>query len=536
MIHSTSFRILSSLAIAALCAAATPAQSTERVSVSSAGAEANGASPAPETVGRAISFDGRFVAFSSLADNLVAGDTNGESDVFVRDHQLGTTVRVSSSTAGVQGNGESIRPAISDSGRYVVFQSAADNLVPGDTNQHVDIFIHDLMTAQTARISVKGSGIQANHHSNNPAISADGRFIVYQSLANNLTAGDANGTGDVFLFDRQSGATRMVSRSTGNVQGNGASSDPAISSDGKVIAYRSSSTNLVGSDTNSEDDVFVHDLSTFQTTRVSLSSSAVEGDGPSRSAVLSADGNLVLFDSAATNLVANDLNGARDVFVHDRSAGTTELVSISSLATQGNYDSAGSSISLDGRLVGFNSIADNLVQGDTNGVGDGFLHDRQTGQTSRITVATGGVQVNGTNWTTMVSGDGSTIAFWSAATNLVLGDVNGALDVFVTEPGRSTLQLVLTGTCPGAVRIQIRNATPGGWLPLFYGTPGAFIRTNAPCLGLPMGLSAPILLRYLQANGAGLVDFTAHPTAAHCGTSVQAVNLGTCTASNVAVL
>jgi len=179
---------------------------TTRVSVDSSGIQGDIYSFVPS-----ISADGRYVAFESFATNLVAGDNNGYLDIFVRDRQTGQTTRVSVDNSGNQGNGHSSAPSISADGRNVAFQSDATNLVAGDTNGVYDIFVHDRQTGRTTRVSVNSSGIQGNAYSDQPSISADGRHVAFESLATNLAAGETNGATDVFVHDRQTGQTTRVS-------------------------------------------------------------------------------------------------------------------------------------------------------------------------------------------------------------------------------------------------------------------------------------------------------------------------------------
>ncbi len=229
------------------------------MSVATDGTEADGVSYTS-----AISADGRFVAFYSGATNLVSGDTNGTTDVFVHDRQTGTTERVSVATGGGQAdNGSFGPPAISADGRFVAFYSNATNLVGGDTNSKYDIFVHDRQTGTTERVSVATGGGQATDSSQSPAISADGRFVTFYSNATNLVGGDTNGAADVFVHDRQTGTTERVSVATGGGQATGGDSyDPAISADGRFVAFDSAATNLVSGDSNSSDDMFVHDRGT----------------------------------------------------------------------------------------------------------------------------------------------------------------------------------------------------------------------------------------------------------------------------------
>ena len=388
---------------------------TELVSVDSSGNQANGFSAWP-----AISADGRFVAFASDASNLVSGDTNGKGDIFVRDRQTGATERVSVDSAGNQADGGSDAPAISGDGRFVAFVSDASNLVSGDTNGQSDVFVHDRQTGVTERVSVDSAGNQANGGSAAPAISADGRFVAFVSDASNLVPGDTNGQGDVFVHDWQTGATERVSVDSAGGQADGGSGKPAISADGRFVAFASAATNLVDGDANSKSDVFVHDRQTGATERVSVDGHGNEGDGSSTWPAISADGRFVAFESMATNLVSRDFNRDQDIFVHDRQTGATERVSVSSDGKQASSPSDVPSISADGRLVAFVSGANNLVPGDTNRFyfADVFVHDRQTGATERVSVNSAGNQGNDYSGLPAISADGRFVAFLSLAGDL----------------------------------------------------------------------------------------------------------------------
>jgi Tol biopolymer transport system component len=335
--------------------------------VDSAGNEADGGSDEP-----AISADGRFVAFESGASNLVSGDSNGQSDVFVHDRQTGATERVSVDSAGNQADGGSGKPAISADGRFIAFESDATNLVAGDTNGESDVFVRDRQTGVTERVSVDSEGNQAAGGSGDdeaaggsgaPAISADGRFVAFASAATNLVDGDANSKSDVFVHDRQTGATERVSVDGHGNEGDGSSTWPAISADGRFVAFESMATNLVSRDFNRDQDIFVHDRQTGATERVSVSSDGKQASSPSDVPSISADGRLVAFVSGANNLVPGDTNRFyfADVFVHDRQTGATERVSVNSAGNQGNDYSGLPAISADGRFVAFLSLAGDLA-------------------------------------------------------------------------------------------------------------------------------------------------------------------------------
>jgi Tol biopolymer transport system component len=416
------------LGLVLLPAASGALGATTRVSVSSSGAQADGHSLAP-----ALSADGRYVAFYSDASNLVDGDTNGVRDVFVRDQGTRTTTRASVDSTGAQGNGHSFAPAISNDGRLVAFSSNASNLVSGDTNSSDDIFVHDSQSGATARVSVATGGGEANGGSFSPALSADGRFVAFLSDASNLVAGDTNGFRDVFVHDRQTGSTTRVSVDSAGVQGNVGSFSVAINADGRFVAFHSFADNLVPDDANETADVFVHDLLTGQTTRVSVYDGGAEADGDSLRPAISADGRYVAFDSDSTILVWGDVNFVFDVFVHDRLTNTTRRVSLDDSGGEATGLSQRPAMSADGRYVAFYSEASDLVAGDSNGSSDVFVHDRQSGATSRVSIDNGRDQGNGDSLRPAISADGRVVAFDSSASNLAAGDSNRFSDVFVRD-------------------------------------------------------------------------------------------------------
>lgn len=323
-----------------------------------------------------VSADGRFVAFRSAASTLVADDTNGTLDVFVRDRLLGVTERISVPYPGAPGDTfHCSSPAISADGRHVAFTSSNPNVVPGATVGDPDVYVRDRESGTTERISVSSAGAPGNYHSDSPSLSADGRYVAFRSDSSNLVTPDLNGyTGDVFVHDRQTGETRLVSVDSSEAQGNGASGTPTISADGRYVAFPSSATNLVPNDTNGHVDYFVHDMQTGITERVSVSSSGAQGDyeagylyvAPS----ISADGRLVAFASAATNLVAGDYNEAVDVFVRDRWLGTTQRVTG---PFGGRFTNP--SLSADGRYLALETYRNVYIQDRQTGVIEEVDHE-----------------------------------------------------------------------------------------------------------------------------------------------------------------
>lgn len=403
---------------------------TTRVSVASDGSEANGGSVSPS-----ISRDGRYVAFGSAADNLVSNDTNAVRDIFVYDRQTLQTRRVSVASDGTQSNDISYGPVISADGRYIAFYSWASTLVVNDINDNYDVFVHDRQTGQTERVSIASDGTAGNGLSSDPSISDDGRFVTFSSEATNLVALDTNGVEDVFVHDRQTGETNRVSIASDGTQGNAKSAYATISANGRYVAFVSNASNLIPNDSPLTNDALVHDLQTGETTRVSRATDGTAGNNTSYTPYLSADGRYVVFTSYASNLVLNDTNDDEDAFVHDRVTGQTRRVSVASDGTQGTRSSGATSISGDGRYVTFSSRSSNLVINDTNSSVDSFVHDRRTSQTTRVSIASDETQGNSDSYDPEISADGRYIVFVSEATNLVSNDINGAGDIFMRNWG-----------------------------------------------------------------------------------------------------
>jgi Tol biopolymer transport system component len=426
-------RLIALCAVAVVCAinptAVAAHTATVRVSASSGGAEGNDHSWFHQ-----ISADGRFVAFRSSASNLVPGDGNGKSDIFVRDLQAGSTERVSVSTTGGDGNGTTNFLSISADGRFVAFDSFATNLVSGDTNGKTDIFVRDRETGITTLASLTSSGGQAASSSGDPSISADGARVAFESGAANLVPGDANGAMDVFVRDRLTNATILASATPAGGTGNGRSHDGAISSDGRFVAFRSDASDLVPDDTNGVSDIFVRDLQAGITERVSVSPEEAEANRHSYSPSISGDGRFVAFHSTASNFFAFDSRFTPNVFVRDRVTADTILVSrawYELFPAQGEE----AAITPDGRFVAFWSRSANLVPGDTNSEPDVFVRDLLASTTTRVSLSDAGTEVAGGGGTPSISADGRFVVFTSYDTTLVAGDANARTDVFVRDRG-----------------------------------------------------------------------------------------------------
>jgi Tol biopolymer transport system component len=427
------------LVLGAAVAAAAGITRVERVSVSTEGAAANSYSLFPS-----ISGDGRYVAFLTDASNLVPGDTNGKQDILLRDRATGTTELVSVSASGQAADGYSSNPTVSADGQYVVFVSQARNLVAGEANPPFgdQIFLRDRTMGTTERISVSSTGVAGNRNCERPSISADGRFVAFESAADNLVPGDTNKSSDVFVRDRVSGTTERVSVSTTGAQGSGTEQSAAgvnasISPDGRYVAFASRSDNLVPGDTNRAMDVFVRDRTAGTTERVSISSTGAEGNGSSYDTAISEGGRCVAFTTEATNLAAGQVPVDpcychTEVLLRDRTTGTTERVILSADGNPADHTGIWPSISADGRYVTFES-ADALVTGDTNEAVDVFVRDRVTQTTQQVSVSAAGQGGNGESVWPSISADGRCVAFTSKATNLLPGAPGVRTDVYVVE-------------------------------------------------------------------------------------------------------
>ncbi len=414
-----------------------------------------------------ISGDGRYVLFSSWANNLHPLDTSTDADLYLRDTVAGTTTLVSINAAGsAAGNGSSQKASLSSSGRIVAFTSSATDLtVDNDVNLAAsDVFVRDLDTGVTELISVSlAGGASGNGSSTMPMISADGRYLVFSSYATDLTAdADGNLERDVFLRDRPSGTTTLISSNgAGTAAADASSASPAISADGSTVVFLSRASDLLPASRGSmaitagthrgafTGQVFAYDVATGVVELLTYNhTGSAQANDDSYQLKVNNDGTRVAFRSWASDLVLSDSNSTDDIFVHDRDTGVNELVSLNLAGTDsGNNESLGASISADGTLVAFTSWADDLVAVDGNGQCDVFLRDLDSGTTTMISVNAGGTDSgNGASEGAFLSADGRWLAYRSAASDLVSVDGNGQVDVFLLE----------------LVGARTRNVTRGG--------------------------------------------------------------------------
>lgn len=393
-----------------------------------------------------------YIATLTTAIQDSAGN-NPLSTNYVWSFQIAPTlVLVSLDSNGVSGNSPSSTPAIDQTGRYVVFEST-NNLVPGlNTGGIAQIYRKDTLTGEVRVVSTDNNGLTAaDGNCSSPKISDNGRYVVFDSPATILDTNIASGgIRQVYLKDMQTGAITLLSQANATTGGNGASSGPDISADGRYIVFESLATNLVTGDGNGISDVFFIDMLTAPVTveRVSVDTEGLDPDGSSHAPVGNANGRYVAFQSAATDLIATDTNGVTDIFLRDRQTSATERVSVSTLGTQVGLASTAPSISADGRYVAFESAADLLDGSDTNSVTDIYLRDRLTPATTRVSVATDGIQANGVSTAPAISADGRYIVFQSNAADLIgIGnDTNGVTDVFLHDTQTTTTTRVSVAT------------------------------------------------------------------------------------------
>lgn len=399
-----------------------------------------------------ISEDGRFLAFSSRAMNLVDGDTNFAEDVFVYDRENDTLERVSVADGAVEANDDSTMPSLSTDGRYVAFQSEATNLVPDDTNGDVDrsfgrdIFVYDRETDMIDRVSLTDTGGESNQASERPSISGDGRFVAFVSGANNLVTDCDNGEFNVYLYDRTEDTIVGIPVPAGAyevdpeaadpviVTANLNSLNPAISSDGRFVAFEFSVDKSEDSNPGYQyRDIYYYDRFATNVVRITGSEIGLDADGTdSRSPSISSDGRYIAFQSNLEGLDFHDTNSATDVFVFDRVEGSTRLVSLKEgEAEQDLTESTNPSISGGGQHVAFESRVSNFVVSDENSSSDIFVKDLRSGLIKRVSESAARIEADGESFAPSISSEGLVVAFESNATNLVDDDSNFASDIFV---------------------------------------------------------------------------------------------------------
>lgn len=442
-----------------------------------------------------ISDDGRYVAFHSEQGFLVKGDTNGFSDVFVLDRTT-DELELISRIPVLQANGGSSYAEISGDGRYVAFHSQATMLADDDTNDVWDVFVYDRADETLERVSLAADGSEADGSSFFASISDDGRFVAFHSEAANLHPDDTDDVADIFVKDRQTGAVFLVTTDGAGASGNGESHVPVISADGRYVAFESAADNLVSGDNNNKYDIFVRDLHTDTTTLVSDSHEGFAADDNSFLPQMSADGRYVAFESYATNIVTDDTNDVGDVFVWDRNDGSTIRASVAdSGATEADDRALAVSISNDGQTVVYHSWAGNLDDDDTNDLVDVYVYTLGDADPIRVT-ETGAGQGNGVSAQARVSGDGSTVVFESLASNLDPADDDTYWDIYSYEiAGDSMVSISPTEAEVEANAWWLADFPETGFVDIvpgvFYEDAVAFLKANGITQGTALDRFSP---------------------------------------------
>ena len=369
--------------------------------------------------------NGRVVALATQATNVVSNDTDAVRDILVVNLAKVRATCVSVSSEGVKADGDSDDPVLDRARRHVVFASEATNLVAADTNAVQDVFVHDLRSGETVRLSEATDGTQADGTSRLPWISANGRVVAFSSEAANLVADDTNGVADIFLRDLRTGVTTRASLGHDGSQGDGDSLLPRLSANGRYLAFVSEATGLVPVDGNGLRDAFVRDLKTGAIEMVSVATDGTVSNGHSDTLSISANGRRVAFDSRGSNLHASDGQQGLDVFVRDRLKRTTTLVSRDVNGLAANGPSTQPALSGNGRWLAFTSGATSVVAGDTNGSSDVFRVRLKTGEIERVSISSEGAQADRNSDSPVLSRNGRYVAFSTRATNLFAG---GATD------------------------------------------------------------------------------------------------------------
>ena len=416
-------------------------RSTGEVDLVSTRVPGQDAGSSSEAYNPVFSPDGGKIAYVSPAGNLIDGGSQ-PGDIFIRDMATGATTHVATSLSGGYANGQSFNPRFSGDGSKIAFTSDASDLVAGDTNGATDVFVKDLATGVITRVSTTASGGEiGDRGSYLEAISADGTKVIFDNDGSVLDAANTTGVNNLYLKDLTTGTvTRLAAPATG--EANGDSYQASFSPDGTKVLFASDADNLVSGDTNHSTDVFVEDLATGAITRVSQSTSGEQADDASLYAVWSPDGTKVAFVSYADNLYPGDTNFRKDIFIKDLATGHVERVGVPPYPAEGNGNVFGAiQFSPDGTKLMFASSSTNLVASDTNGVADVFVEDLITGAITRVSTGASGQQADGYSTVGAFSPDGKWIAFTSTAGNLGQDGSPGEQDVFI----KSTIAASDTG-------------------------------------------------------------------------------------------
>jgi hypothetical protein len=407
-----------------------------------------------------ISDDGRYIVFSSAADNLVPGDTNGFSDIFLYDQLAvgGSLTLISKSTLGLPSDGHSYEPVISGDGTVIAFTSFATNLVTLDTNLVSDVFLYTIATGATTRVSVSTTNIESEAPSNRPSISTNGDRVAFISDAVSITVGDTNSSRDAFLRTISTGTTARVSLDGAGTQILGDTTDVKISGNGQYVFFVSENDSIVAGDTNTANDIFRKTVATGAVIRVSVNTVGVEGDESSSRMDVDYTGDIVVFESGATTYVPGS-GAVNNIFLKNIATNTISRISSSGSATEPNGNSYFGKISRDGSTVMFLSQATDIIAGDTNGVIDTFVHKPATGITERVSTYLAG-QIDDDTYVGSLSSDGTYITFTTRGTNaLAAASSNGFFDVYSNRAVVTAPTVTSSTSSSGFVNYTCRDIT-----------------------------------------------------------------------------
>ncbi len=434
--------LVAALGLAATASSEAQVLQVEHAAVASGGAVAANADAFHTNAshGRAMSANGRWYVFRSNATNLVPGPVSPFTQILLRDRLTGTTELISRNGAN-PGNGFSVNPSVSDDGRYVVFSSSASNLVENDLNGVDDIFVHDRLTGTNYRASVGPQGQEGSAASNHPAISGDGRVVAFTSSAPEFTPAPNGDFPQAYVRVQSQGLTELISRTAAGLPGMGTSRDIALSADGRFVAFGSEATNLTTNPTNAFGDIFVRDRQTGAIEHVSVRTNGTPGGAPSMIPSISADGRLVSFATAAA-LDPADTNSALDGYVRDRSLGLTQRITLAHDSSQIPAGAFYIVLSGDGHWVTFVSTEAEVVPGVPSGTAHVYLRQLTTGQVRLISTNRNGTLANPTNDFPVLGRNAATVGLRSSASNWIpdVGAPSTRSTVYLNSPNIDEIQ------------------------------------------------------------------------------------------------